>query len=166
MAHRLRVGISSCLLGQRVRYDGGHRHEACLTDLLGPHVDWVPVCPEVEVGMGTPREPIRLRRRGEDTRLVGVSSGTDHTDAMRGWASRRLEELGAGRLHGYVLKARSPSCGLAVAVEGAGTEPGMFAAALLERFPGLPVAEEESLRDAASRAVFLDRARAYRAGPA
>jgi uncharacterized protein YbbK (DUF523 family) len=78
----LRVGVSSCLLGENVRWDGGHKRDRFLTDELGPFVLWVPVCPEVEVGLGTPRPTLRLVRRGDDVRMIEPKSGSDHTDAM------------------------------------------------------------------------------------
>jgi uncharacterized protein YbbK (DUF523 family) len=116
---RPRIGISRCLLGDEVRYDGTHRRDQSLIDALGPDVEWVPVCPEVEIGMGTPREPIRLIARpdgvaslSERVRLVGVDSGRDWTEQMHAWAHARVQALKALRLSGYILKAGSPSCGL------------------------------------------------------
>src|SRR5918993_6132701 len=85
----IRMGISSCLLGQEVRFDGGHKKDAFLTDVLAPHVAWVPVCPEVEVGMGTPRETLRLVRDGGRLRMLTTRTGVDHTDAMEKWSRRR-----------------------------------------------------------------------------
>src|SRR6478609_8425101 len=105
---RLRVGISACLLGQEVRYNGGHKRDAFLADTFGRYVEWVAVCPEVELGMGTPRPPIRLERRGDrnggEIRLVMPSTGEDLTAPMRAWAGRRAEDLAAMDLDGYVLK--------------------------------------------------------------
>lgn len=162
---RPRVGISACLLGERVRYDGGHKRDAFLADVLGGQVEWVPVCPEVEAGMGTPREPVQLVRSGEDVRMVGVTSHVDHTDTMRRWSAARLDELARADLSGYVLKSRSPSCGLAVPVIGAEEEAtgrGLFAEALLERLPSLPIEEESRLSDPQIRERFLERVLAYR----
>src|SRR3954469_1881768 len=137
---RLRLGISSCLLGAEVRYNGGHKRDSFLVDTLGRWVEWVPVCPEVEVGLGTPRPPIRLERHredhGEEIRLVMPGTGEDLTARMRAWAARRAVELAALDLDGYVLKKDSPSCGLErVKVYGTGGIPrkdgrGLFAAAL------------------------------------
>ena len=140
---RPRVGVSECLLGRQVRWDGGHRRNDALIDLVGPLVEWVPVCPEVEVGMTVPREPLRLI--GDPPRMV-AQGGRDWTDAMTAWAARRIDELEALRLHGYVLKSRSPSCGL---------DGGLFAAALRRRLPDLPLVEETSLADEARRAAFI-----------
>ena len=112
-----RVGVSRCLLGDEVRYDGTHRRDAALIDALSRHVEWVSVSPEVEIGMGTPREPIELARAdgvpsaGAHVRLLGVNSAEDWTDRMQAWARERLRSLVALGLSGYVCKARSPSCG-------------------------------------------------------
>jgi uncharacterized protein YbgA (DUF1722 family)/uncharacterized protein YbbK (DUF523 family) len=164
----IRVGISSCLLGQEVRFDGGHKRDRFLTDVLGPHVEWVPVCPEVEVGMGTPRETLRLVRHGGGTRMITTRTGVDHTEGMNGWARRRVEALAKERLSGYVLKKDSPSCGMErVKVYRAdGGMPsregrGLFAEALLARFPDLPVEEEGRLEDARLRENFIERVFAY-----
>ena len=162
-----RVGISRCLLGEAVRYDGAHKYEPSVVETLGAHVEWVPVCPEVEVGMGVPREPIQLVERGARTgiRLVGVTSGTDWTERMQTWAAERIEALKAAHVSGFVLKARSPSCGVRdVPVKGGTSGRGMFADALLRAMPDLPVEDEERLRDAAVRELFLQRVIGYRAG--
>lgn len=164
----VRIGVSSCLLGQKVRFDGGHKRDSFLVDTFGPHVEWVPVCPEVEVGMGTPREPIRLVRRGALVRLVGVKSGTDHTSRMNDWAARRVEGLAKESLDGYILKKDSPSCGMErVKVYDVGSTPartgrGLFAEALLERLPLLPVEEEGRLSDPRLRENFVERVFAHR----
>jgi uncharacterized protein YbgA (DUF1722 family)/uncharacterized protein YbbK (DUF523 family) len=165
---RLRIGVSSCLLGENVRWDGGHKRDRFLTDELGPFVEWVPVCPEVEVGLGTPRPTLRLVRRGEEIRMVEPKSGGDHTDAMRAYARRRVRELDREGLSGYVLKKDSPSCGMervkVYAGPGAGARDGrgLFAQALIERFPHLPVEEEGRLGDARLRENFVVRVFAYR----
>ena len=92
---RLRIGVSSCLLGQEVRWDAGHKRARFLTDVLEPFVEWVPVCPEVEVGMGIPRETVRLVRDGDEVRMRGTRSETDHTRAMHRYAARRVRQLAA-----------------------------------------------------------------------
>jgi uncharacterized protein YbgA (DUF1722 family)/uncharacterized protein YbbK (DUF523 family) len=164
----IRIGVSSCLLGREVRYDGGHKRDRFLTDVLGPFVEWVPVCPEVEVGMGIPREPIRLVSVEGQTRLVAERSGTDHTDAMRAWAQRRLRQLEKLDLCGYVLKKASPSCGMErVRVYGKGAVPsydgrGMFADELMSLFAALPIEEEGRLNDPDLRENFIERVFAYR----
>lgn len=162
-AARPRVGVSSCLLGEPVRYDGGHRRDRWLVAALGRHVEWVPVCPEVEVGLGVPRPTIELRRRGRGVRLVEPSSGRDLTTAMRTWADARLAALASEGLDGFVLKARSPSCGAwGVPVHGPGGGEtrdgrGRFAAALLGTLRRLAVEEDEGLHDLARRAAFCER---------
>ena len=159
----LRIGVSACLLGQHVRYDGGHKRDAFLTDVLGRDVELVPVCPEVEMGLGTPREPMRLERTGGSLRLITVSSRVDHTARLEAWAALRLDDLARQDLSGYVFKADSPSCGLErVKVFETQAPPeltgrGLFAAALLERFPDLPVEDERRLADPAVRGDFMRR---------
>lgn len=165
---RPRIGISACLLGEEVRFDGGHKRDAFLTEVLGPHVEWVQVCPEVEAGMGTPREPLRLVRQDARVRMITTRTGVDHTDAMEHWAGRRIEELAGEDLSGYVLKKDSPSCGMErVKVFGGTGMPvrngrGLFAEALLRRFPNLPVEEEGRLADPRLRENFIERVFAYR----
>jgi uncharacterized protein YbgA (DUF1722 family)/uncharacterized protein YbbK (DUF523 family) len=165
---RPRIGISSCLLGEAVRFDGGHKRDRFLVDVLGPQVEWVLVCPEVEVGMGTPREPVRLVRREGTLRMIATRTDRDHTGAMNAWAERRLEVLAREDLDGYVLKKDSPSCGMErVKVHGDHGPPvrngrGLFAGALLSKFPLLPVEEEGRLCDATLRENFVERVFAYR----
>ncbi len=166
VAAPIRIGVSSCLLGCKVRHDGGHRKDDFLVETFGRWVEWVPVCPEVEVGMGTPREPVRLLHEGHEVRLVAPKSGTDWTRPMRSWAAARVEELAGERLCGYVLKNDSPSCGMQrVKVYGAGTPRrsgrGLFAEALVARFPRLPVEEEGRLCDPRLRDNFVERVFAY-----
>src|SRR5262245_32274649 len=113
-ADTIRLGVSACLLGARVRYDGGHKRDAFLTGTLGPFVDWVPVCPELEIGLGVPRATLRLVGDQEAPRLVVQKSGEDLSAPMRRYARAKADELAALGLHGYVLKRGSPSCGLRV----------------------------------------------------
>lgn len=165
---RIRLGISACLLGQEVRYNGGHKRDAFLTDTFGRYVEWVAVCPEVELGMGTPRPAIRLERIGRDggeTRLIMPSTGEDYTDAMREYSERRVADLAGLDLDGYVLKKDSPSCGLErVKVYPLGTSGppakdgrGIFAEILSARLPDLPVEEEGRLNDPDLREAFVSR---------
>ena len=160
---RVRLGVSACLLGERVRYDGGHKHDTFLTDVLGSHVEWVPVCPEVELGLGVPRPTLRLEGRAAAPRLVQEASGEDLTWRMRAYAERRVQELEGLELDGYVLKRASPSCGLfRVRVYRDGGGPGadgrgLFASTLVERLPMLPVEEEGRLSDASLRENFIER---------
>ena len=165
----IRLGVSACLLGDEVRYDGGHKRDTFLMDVLGPFVEWVKVCPEVESGMGTPRESIRLVDQDGPLRLLTVKTGVDHTDAMTTYAEARVRRLAAEDLCGYVLKKDSPSCGMTrVKVYGAGAirRPGRewvsSRRALLARFPDLPVEEEGRLLDPRLRENFIERVFAYR----
>jgi uncharacterized protein YbgA (DUF1722 family)/uncharacterized protein YbbK (DUF523 family) len=166
-AQRVRLGVSSCLLGERVRFDGGHKRDAFLVDALGQFVEWVPVCPEFESGMGTPREPVRLTRVSGAVRLIAVRSGHDHSASMQRFVLRKLDDIDAARLCGFVLKKDSPSCGVdRVKVFNAHGVPlksgrGMFADALMERFPDLPVIDEGRLCDAGLRENFIERIFAF-----
>ena len=163
----LRVGVSSCLLGRPVRYNGGHKRDDFVVDVLGPRVTFVPVCPEVELGLGTPRETLRLVRRGEDVRMI-MATGEDHTNAMRGYSARRVAALVREDLDGYILKKDSPSCGMAkVKVYDRHGSPsrggrGLFAAALIDAMPMLPIEEEGRLSDANLRENFVARLFAFR----
>lgn len=167
-AEVVRIGISTCLLGEQVRFDGGHKRDSFLVETFGTFVEWVAVCPEVEVGMGIPREAIRLVRDGADVRLIGVKSAADHTSAMRRWASGRVEALADDDLDGYVLKKDSPSCGMerVKVYDPHGTSTrngrGLFAEALIGRLPSLPVEEEGRLCDPRLRENFVERVFAYR----
>ena len=163
----LRLGISSCLLGEEVRWNGGHKLDRYLVNTLGRFVEWVPVCPEVEIGMGTPRENIRLVGTPKAPRLVSPKSGNDYTETMRSWAEKRLDDLVSLDLHGYVLKKDSPSCGLErVRVYRESGNPvrdgrGLYASALIARMPLLPVEEEGRLHDMRLRENFVERIFAY-----
>ena len=161
MSDRPRIGVSACLLGERVRYDGRDKRDAWLVEVLGPRVEWVPVCPEVEAGLGTPREPMNLGREAGG-RLVLVTDRVrdDLTRTMSEYSTGRAGELAAAGLDGYVLKAGSPSCGLDVAV---GNERGMglFATALTTQLEGLPVTDERELANPEWRESFVDRVYAH-----
>jgi uncharacterized protein YbgA (DUF1722 family)/uncharacterized protein YbbK (DUF523 family) len=164
----IRIGVSSCLLGEKVRFDGQHKRDRFLTDTFGDYVDWVPVCPEVEMGLGIPREPIRLVRHGEDVALVTVRTGLDHTMGMRRYSRKRTRELASEGLSGYIVKKDSPSCGMErVKIYPSEGGPasrngrGLFTEALMERFPRLPVEEEGRLCDPRLRENFVERVFAY-----
>jgi uncharacterized protein YbgA (DUF1722 family)/uncharacterized protein YbbK (DUF523 family) len=163
----IRLGISACLLGEQVRFDGGHKRDRFLTDELGKHVQWVPVCPEVEVGMGTPREAVHLVRDGPTLRMVTTRTGVDYTERMNEWARSRVEALAREDLDGYVFKKDSPSCGVwrvKVFSPHASTRDGtgLFAAIVVQRFPLLPVEEEGRLTDPRLRENFVERLFAFR----
>ncbi len=164
----IRIGVSSCLLGQKVRYDGGHKHDHFLTDTVGRFVTYVPVCPEVDIGLGIPRESIQLARTEEGIRLVAPRSGRDLTDTMRAYAREKLGSLEALDLSGYILKKNSPSCGMERVRVHVGKGPpsrdgrGLFAEALMASMPILPVEEEGRLNDPRLRENFFVRVFAYR----
>jgi uncharacterized protein YbbK (DUF523 family) len=163
----IRIGISSCLLGEPVRFDGGHKRDPFLTETFGAFVEWVLVCPEVECGFGTPRESMRLVHVDNGVRLLTVRTAVDLTDRMVEYARRRVAALDAEDLSGYVLKKDSPSCGMGrVKIYSTRGVPersgrGIFAARLVERFPSLPVEEEGRLSDARLRENFIERVFAY-----
>jgi len=160
---KIRLGISTCLLGEPVRYDGGHKHDAYLTDTLGRFVEWVPVCPEVECGLSVPREAMHLEGDLASPRLVTIRTHQDQTERMLSWARRRVEEQAREGLCGFVFKANSPSCGRegvpVYDARGMAQESGvgLFARLFMERFPLLPVEDEKRLYDAAIRAGFIER---------
>jgi uncharacterized protein YbgA (DUF1722 family)/uncharacterized protein YbbK (DUF523 family) len=162
-----RLGISSCLLGNAVRFDGGHKLDHSLRDTLGRFVTWVPVCPEVEYGLPVPREALRLVGDPAAPRLVTRRSGVDHTDGMRAYALRRVEELAREELCGFVFKSRSPSSGMRqVKVYGASGVPattgvGIFARAFLDRFPLVPAEDDGRLQDPLIRESFIERVFAF-----
>lgn len=161
------VGVSSCLLGANVRWDGGHKRDDFVTDLLGRFISWTAVCPEFEMGLGAPRESLRLVGDPAAPRLIGNKSGVDRTDALRRWAAARLKRPDVRTLRGYVLKKDSPSCGLErvrVYKESGMPEKkgrGLFAEALCSAFPMLPVEEEGRLHDPVLRENFVERVFAY-----
>ena len=160
---KIRLGISTCLLGEPVRWNGGHTRDRFLTDTLGQYVDYVPVCPEVECGLPTPREPLRQVGTPEHPRLVTTKTKIDLTDQMVAWARRRVVELEKENLCGFVCMARSPSSGMErVKVYDAHGMPhktgvGVFARAFMEHFPLLPVEENGRLCDARLRENFIER---------
>ena len=164
----LRLGISRCLLGDEVRFDGGHKRDNFLTDVFGRYVEWVSVCPEVEAGLGTPREAMRLVDDPQYPRLVTIKSGTDHTRALETMTKNRLEELKSLDLSGYVFKKGSPSCGIErVRIYNEHGVPsrngvGLFARAFIEQFPLIPVEDEGRLCDSTLRENFIERVFCYR----
>lgn len=165
---RLRLGVSACLLGRPVRFDGGHKRDAFLTEELARFVEWVPVCPEEEAGLGTPREAMRLVHQGGTERLVAVRSQRDFTDTLTDFAATRVPQLAALSLDAFVLKKDSPSCGLrrvkVYSTHGvpARTGRGLFAGALCAALPMLPVEEEGRLCDPVLRENFIERVYAFR----
>lgn len=164
----LRLGISRCLLGEEVRYDGRHNLDNFLTEVLGRYVEWVSVCPEVEAGLGTPREAMRLVGDPQDPRLVTIESRIDHTPALETMTTKRIAGLKNLDLSGYVFKKGSPSCGIERVriynTHGMARRNGvgLFARAFIEQFPLIPVEEEGRLCDPTLRENFIERVFCYR----
>jgi len=162
MPDKIRLGISSCLLGEMVRYDGGHQLDRFLRDTLSEYVEWVPVCPEVELGLPTPRETLRLVERDDGAHLVFSKSGEDITARMTAWARRRVKELEGEALCGFVFKAKSPSSGMErVKLYDRNGVPakqgvGLFAREFMAHFPLLPVEEDGRLHDPYLRENFIE----------
>jgi len=162
-ARKPRLGISACLLGARVRYDGGHKLDRVLRNALGRHVEFIPICPETGCGLGVPREPMQLAGNAAKPALRVHGTGPDLAPRLRAWTRDCLAELGGKRLCGFVFKSKSPSCGLrdtrmhdsTGGVTGTGS--GIFAKAFTARFPALPVTDENRLKTAAARRRFLKR---------
>ena len=164
---KIRLGISSCLLGQKVRFDGNHKHDSFLTGTLGEYFEWVPVCPEVAIGLGIPRPPIRLMGSPEAPRAVGVKDvSLDVTDKLAAYGRRQSCQL--DDLCGYVFKSKSPSCGMErVKIYQRGNIPaksgrGIYAEAFLAGQPWLPAEEEGRLSDPRLRENFIERVFVYR----
>jgi uncharacterized protein YbgA (DUF1722 family)/uncharacterized protein YbbK (DUF523 family) len=158
----IRLGISTCLLGEPVRYDGGHKRDRFITDTLGQYVEFVPVCPETECGLGVPRESMRLEGDPVSPRLITRRTRVDHTDRMVAWGEKRLKELEKEDLCGFIFKSDSPSSGMErVRVYRDKGMPerkgvGIFARMFMERFPLLPVEEEGRLHDLKLRENFVE----------
>ena len=165
---KIRIGISSCLLGNPVRFDGGHKHDKYITGTLGNFFDFIPVCPEVECGLSVPRESMRLVGDPASPRLIANKSGTDLTEQMQNWARSRVEQLAAENLCGFIFKSKSPSSGMErVKVYDKNNIPssigvGLFARAFMERFPTIPVEEEGRLHDLILRENFIESVFVYR----
>jgi len=159
----IKIGISACLLGCPVRFDGGHKLDLFLKDTLGSFVDYVPVCPEAELGLGVPREPLRLEGSPGAPRLVTVRTKKEYTAPMTAWARGRAAALEREDLCGYIFKSRSPSCGMErvkVYQDGGGMSKsgaGLFVRIVMEHFPLLPVEEEGRLHDPELRENFIER---------
>jgi uncharacterized protein YbgA (DUF1722 family)/uncharacterized protein YbbK (DUF523 family) len=162
MESSIKVGISSCLLGNKVRYDGSHKLDRYITDTLGQYLEFVAVCPEAECGLGIPREPMRLVGPSQSPRLVTVRTQVDHTERMNHWARQRVIQLEQEGLCGFIFKSGSPSSGMErVKVYGERGIPqkhgvGLFARAFMEHFPLLPVEDEGRLHDSKLRENFVE----------
>lgn len=164
----IRIGISTCLLGEEVRYDGGHKHDRYVTGTLAQYFRFVPVCPEVEMGLGVPRPTLKLVRDDERVRLIEPSTGTDRTGQMKRFARRRVSQLERMDLCGYIFKKGSPSCGMervrtyTPAGMPLGSASGLYAAAVKDKILLLPTEEEGRLNDPHLREAFIERVFAYR----
>jgi uncharacterized protein YbgA (DUF1722 family)/uncharacterized protein YbbK (DUF523 family) len=162
MLTKIKLGISACLLGEKVRFDGGHKLDRFITETLGKFVEFVPVCPEVECGLGIPREAMHLVAAPDGPRLVTVRSQVDHTERMLAWARKRVVELEQEELCGFIFKSDSPSSGMerVKIYSGKGmaakTGVGLFALEFMQHFPLLPVEEEGRLHDPGLRENFLE----------
>lgn len=160
---KIRLGISSCLLGENVRFDGGHKKDQYITNTLAQFFEWVPVCPEMEIGLGAPRESMHLLGRPEAPRLVTTKTKRDYTETMLAYARAKVAQLEKLGLHGYLLKKDSPTCGMErVKVYNddhipSKTGVGLFARVLLEKMTSLPVEEEGRLSDPRLRENFIVR---------
>lgn len=165
--NKITIGISSCLLGNEVRFDGGHKHDRYITETLGEYLNFVPVCPEVECGLPTPREAMRLVGDSNAPRLVTSKTGIDHTDRMLSWARKKVVELEKENLCGFIFKNRSPSSGMErVKVYDPNNVPksigvGLFARTFKEHFPLLPTEEEGRLHDPLLRENFIEQIFVY-----
>jgi uncharacterized protein YbgA (DUF1722 family)/uncharacterized protein YbbK (DUF523 family) len=160
---KIRIGISSCLLGKKVRYDGGHKLDPFLSDTLGKYVAWVPVCPEVEYGLSVPREAMRLFGGTDSPGIVTTRTGVNHTEGMLRWAAKKVRELENIDLCGFVFKSNSPSSGMrGVKVYTSSGRPkrrgvGIFAGLFMKRFPIIPVEDDERLHAPVLRENFFER---------
>lgn len=165
--YKIKIGISACLLGHEVRYDGGHSHDRFLTQTLGMFAEYVPVCPETECGMSTPREALRLVGSAENPRLMTQKTGIDKTDQMDAWIEKRLKTLENENLCGFIFRSKSPSSGLyRIRVYGEDGKirkngTGLFAKAFTERFPRVPVEEAGRLHDPKLREHFIETIFSY-----
>ncbi len=163
MSRSVKIGISSCLLGEKVRYDGGHKLDSFLTDTFGKFVEWAPVCPEVECGLPVPREAMRLVGLPDAPSLVAHLSGTDHTERMVKWAQEKIEYLRSAGLCGFIFKSKSPSCGMqGFEVCTPSESPkcsvvGIFARIFIDSFTLLPVEDDSRLHDPVLRESFIKR---------
>lgn len=160
---KIKLGISTCLLGENVRYDGGHKLDRFITDTLGQYVEYVPVCPEVECGLPIPRESMHLKGDPDSPRLVTTRTKQDMTDRMAQWARNRVSELEKEDLCGFIFKSDSPSSGMErIKVYNEKGMPvkkgvGIFAKIFMDHFPLLPVEEEGRLHDPNLRENFIER---------
>jgi len=163
MTETVKIGVSACVLGEKVRYDKSNARDPYISETLSKHVEFIPICPDIACGMGIPRERVRQVECGDDIRLVGEESAEDWTDRMTQWGNKVLPGLADEELHGFILKARSPSCGLQqskiYSTKGKAPRrgPGLFAKMMMESFPILPVESNERLQNPILRENFIRR---------
>jgi len=163
---RPRVGISKCLLGEPVRYDGKHKYNQTIAEELGPYFQWVPVCPEFESGLGIPRETLDLIETTNGLRLIMSTARTDVTPMILKFSDSHIRHLLKNRIHGFIFKARSPSCAVDDALvhrsdNSSEKATGLFASAVLKSFPSLPIEDENYLKQQSVRTKFIERVLAY-----
>jgi uncharacterized protein YbgA (DUF1722 family)/uncharacterized protein YbbK (DUF523 family) len=164
---KIKIGISACLLGEKVRYDGGHKLDRYITDTLGKYFEWVPVCPEVEYGLPVPREPMHLTGDPASPRIVTVRTGVDHTDGMKEWAGDKLRRLEKEDLRGFIFRSKSPSSGISgVKIYTPSGMPGnrgtgIFGGAFMRYFPLLPVIDDGRIHNPNLRENFMEQVFVY-----
>lgn len=166
MTSPVKIGVSACLLGEQVRYDGGHKLNSRVTDLLGHYFCLVPLCPEVECGMPVPREAMRLEGNPANPRLIGISSRCDFTDLMLGYSAAKVRKMDENGLCGFIFKERSPSCGLRMVPLHRDGAPELFTAGLFcnevaKHLPKMPLMDSELLNDPGIRGSFVEHAFLY-----
>lgn len=165
---KIKIGVSSCLTGERVRWDGDHKQDSYITDVLARYFNFIPICPEVEVGMGVPRETVALYGTLENHRMLSRKTETDWTRKMNRYSKNCVGELKKSGLCGYIFKSKSPSCGMSevpvYSINGSrilGHGPGMFADIFMKKFPLIPVEDEARLNDPVIRENFIARVFSY-----
>jgi uncharacterized protein YbgA (DUF1722 family)/uncharacterized protein YbbK (DUF523 family) len=165
---KVKIGISSCLLGKKVRYDGGHKLDRYITDTLGQYFDWVPVCPEVEYGLPVPREAMHLTGKPDSPRLLTIHSRVDHTEGMLKWVCKKLKELEKDKLCGFIFRSKSPSSGIrGVKIYTSSgilnrTGAGIFGGAFMQHFPLIPVIDDSGLHNPGLRENFIEKVFVYK----
>jgi len=151
---KIKVGISSCLLGNRVRWNAKHKHDYFFTEILSQYFDYIPVCPEVECGLGVPRETLKLKGNWRNPLLMTTNTKIDLTDLVKKWAAKKIKQLDSKNLCGFIFKSGSPSCGMQKIkvypdcnIVPVKKGVGIFAKAFMEHFSNIPVKENEQLHN-------------------
>lgn len=165
---KMKIGISSCLLGEKVRYDGGHKLDLYIKETLGQYFEWVSVCPEVEYGLSVPREAMHLVGDPDSPRLVTIHTGVDHTEGVLKWAREKLKKLEKVDICGFIFKSRSPSSGIrgvkvyTISGKLSRTGTGIFGGAFMRHFPIIPIIDDGRLHDPRLRENFIERVFVYK----